>query len=750
MSNIETKSLAVKRRCTYLSKTVAPPTLEQSTRLVIFQHLTSLLTLLPAGLWTHFDVLRSQSKKLKQKCAPTNPEVPSRIVFNKLKTERMLTECPYAAAICTPFPNSNSEHEHRYRRYQILVIMSCLKLYLVGQHNSAIENALREIRLIATDLDHIPLLTQLPSFDDDTSMLELFSSMREKRNDLRSALLKRGMSFLYIVIYDAYRMSKGITRRRESEFKPQVDHHIEFIPLEATDETDLSVRQLEITSHTNTVELQDESLLVRSGKVICVVEGNTPHQSQAIKVIQGKRLAEALSIRQLALPCSIEQSSDYDIQQLISCSVEALTIHNEHFLSAAWLVFSLVSGRNPEAFNRNPAVRSQLKLLREVPCLVIQHNVPATTQSSDYAHLLNDVVPNLILPIPSFLSILISTKKMDPEELSTFIQYINYRHQTRLTLGRIIRYLEFWFINQGMDRAEIALIRGETSKSRPALAYSNLDADAIISHHNQYIRHIFKLAKIDLQLPKLRPTQKTLGSRLNLPSPLLHNLFKLLSTPARPNHKAQLDEFIRFHNYYICYVWALLAFSTGHRDVTAPMGRLSDFNPSQNTWWISDKEIRHGLSARTVIIPPIAAQQTEHYLEHLRTLSQRCRFSAPILAARCQTALDSSQNLLFAVYCSNDGQINTTDLSPSQLNILLNNKLPWAHNWPRHHLRSELKRNNIAPSHIDGWMGHEEIGEEMFGRYSVLSMSDMHHIANTIELILKKHLIEALPGCQTH
>jgi hypothetical protein len=96
-----------------------------------------------------------------------------------------------------------------------------------------------------------------------------------------------------------------------------------------------------------------------------------------------------------------------------------------------------------------------------------------------------------------------------------------------------------------------------------------------------------------------------------------------------------------------------------------------------------------------------------------------------------------------------DKEATPADLCPSLLESLLGKKIPWARNWPRHHLRSELKRQGIAPEQIDGWMGHEEIGEEALGRYSALSLHHLGDISNQIERILKDHKIEALPGWQT-
>jgi hypothetical protein len=213
----------------------------------------------------------------------------------------------------------------------------------------------------------------------------------------------------------------------------------------------------------------------------------------------------------------------------------------------------------------------------------------------------------------------ITLSSQDTDKLKSVLRNINERHQTRLTLGRIARYLEHWYLNQGLDRAEIALLRGEPLKKRPALSYSNLDADPIIEHHRDYIESVFRMAGIDPGMPPLHPTGSRLGSRLALPPRTLHNLFAAL---AKSTATADPSDPINYHNCYVLYVWALLVFVTGHRDVCAPMGLLGDYNPRTRTWWISDKEIRHGLAARTVVLPATAARQVELYQQHLRALAQ--------------------------------------------------------------------------------------------------------------------------------
>ncbi|MER0461501.1 hypothetical protein ABR853_21695, partial [Aeromonas caviae] len=120
---------------------------------------------------------------------------------------------------------------------------------------------------------------------------------------------------------------------------------------------------------------------------------------------------------------------------------------------------------------------------------------------------------------------------------------INERHQTRLTLGRVTRYLEHWYINQGFDLMQVALVRGQDYKRRPALAYSNTPTDQVTKHHRAYLQFLFNLAGLDAGLPPARSIPATVGSSLLLPGKVLHNLFnRLLIPPPAPKRDAALEE----------------------------------------------------------------------------------------------------------------------------------------------------------------------------------------------------------------
>jgi hypothetical protein len=172
-------------------------------------------------------------------------------------------------------------------------------------------------------------------------------------------------------------------------------------------------------------------------------------------------------------------------------------------------------------------------------------------------------------------------------------------------------------------------------------------------------------------------------------------------------------------------------------------------------WWISDKERRAGLAARTLVLPETAIKQITLYLTHLRTLIQYFKLLNPDLARHLQQALDGEQNLFFLIedIASTPEQPyrhQPLEITPGRLQEQFGKSMPYPMNWYRHHDRSYLMKTRITPQLIDCWMGHEELGAEGLGAFSGLSLKDYQLIATELEQLLQQHQIGAIAGCKIH
>ena len=743
---IEREKRSKRRR--EITNVIAPEMLSNWQRKIVLSRLAQLCAPMLKGYQDDLplltDSLEQRLNATAQNSAQTARDI--QITYRQIRKNKMLTDAPYAAALCAPW--LRIDDNEKYAEWLGLIVLCCCQLHIIGQHDSAIDSALREIRLIANDINHAPIFHKLPRVTHINSLEKLGEQLEVLKLHYPEPNLEHaGIGYLSVVIRNAFVRSRGIVRRRKKRAltfsEPEV---ITVIPLEPVDDSGLEVERLQIRPENEDSRTVDETAMLETSVTFRVYGMHQRNKNLAIMAQQSQRFTEQLSSRNQSLLCSFEQLTDWDIHHLIQHCIANLKQQDS---VACWVLLTLITGRDPSWLHTKARQHQLLDIVNSSPYIRMYHHVPASNQADILKGILPNISKQFERPLPQDLYQWVKKFNVNLPaptllEIRTWLSPVNKKHTTRLTLGRITRYLEHWCLNNGSDRAIVALMRGESHQSRPALAYSHVSQDAILHDYYRYVTAIFAMANINPQLPSYQPEASHLGSRLHLPSSILHHIFTVLAQPLK--HRSNIWD---FHNHYVCYVWALLTFSTGHRDVTAPMGKLTDYNPHQRTWWISDKERRNVPSARTLVIPPTAAKQVDDYLQHLHQLKKHCHFRAPNIAERCQQALDGSGNLLFYITDKQYTKVSS-DLTPALLAKLLEQQLPWARNWARHHLRSELAKKNVYPEVIDGWMGHEEIGEEAFGQHSFLSMYEYRELADTIESILNTHKIEALSGWSTH
>ncbi len=735
-----------------LLSALAPSTLPETVRSAVLHRLQQLCLphLLAYQAQGYFANLSADYFQVSELIDTTADTQDISDAFASLKTGKMLTLSFFASALTAPLQENHELDTEKFDQWLALVVLCCCSLQLAGDHNNAIESALREIRLIATDDKHAPVLNLLPSTPQTKSLNELdgeLDAARERSSNL-APLLQAGLARVSVVVRSVARNRKGIKRRRID--KPVNDSNnsenqsgqytaILTVADQDDDPSSITVERLENPFD----DAADESAEITPGAVLRVQDSQLRRKELALQALHGKRVTEQMLVRQKSLPASFEQASEWDIEQLIKHAYEA---HDADWQAANWLLLSLLTSRDPTWLAKQFI---SLQIKQKKPLFWLAHQVPAGNQAELLEPVLPKIIEKLHLPLPShMLNWVLSNPLSNPppatEELRAWLAKINQLKNTRLTIGRISRYLEHWMLNKGIDQTVISLVRGQSHKERPTLSYMHQSRKNVFQHYCHFVNSIYQTANLNADLPDFRGASTALGSRLHFPEKVLGNFFDLLASPL-----TDISDPVQFHNHYVIYTWNLLAFSTGHRDVNAPLGLLGDFNPYQKTWWISDKERRHNLAARTLVIPPTAIQQAKLYKKHLKQVARFYRLTAPNIAEHCEEqVLKNNANLLFFLE-ELDGHLKPIDLTSGQIDSFLGNRLLWAKNWARHHLRTELSLRSINAEVIDGWMGHEELGEEALGPFSMISIYDFQNLANKIEAILIHHQIEALPGWKT-
>ncbi|MBE8232430.1 MAG: hypothetical protein HAW67_01755, partial [Endozoicomonadaceae bacterium] len=521
----------IKNKIAHLGKTIAPNDVPSHLRLLTFQQVRSLLEYLPNSFIKSLILLKKPITNIRKKIDINSlNDTRNEDNFAKIKKNQQLTTHPYLATIFSPIPSEWKEiKSKKYRSYQALIFLACLQLHILGQHNSLIKSSLREIRLIATDLNHVSLLDTLPSINEQKSLKQLIAEIAILRKTDLESILSRGLGYIYNVLSQAVDLSKGILRHRTPSFKPEKEEDIELIEQPYSDDKDISVVELKAKKQSQECQFDetDEPLDIQSGQTFRVHIPSTATNSLALKAIQGQRVVEQLTIRHQSHPCSINQCSDWDIQHLITDSIQYINSSNKDSKTATILLLILFTGRNLDQLQNAISQQNILQVVKQRPCIVLKHNVPASKQKEELNSILLKTTENLFLALPGQINITSIQHELafSSDKIRQLLDKINKRHQTRLTMGRIAGYLEHWYINQGRDRAEIALIKGALIRSRAALSYTNWDVKTVTDNYNLYLVEIFKSTVFEPLLPEKKEIKSQLGSRLHLPDRVIKDLF---------------------------------------------------------------------------------------------------------------------------------------------------------------------------------------------------------------------------------
>ncbi len=717
-------------------------------RAVISSELSALLDKTPDSWLNHFSTIEAYINTLNTSPQTSNNNQQN-VLTSAIKRASMLGILDFTAALATtPFTDWDAHDQEQYQLYKCLIIFSTMQLRLIGNHGNAIEKALRQIRLFATNEKHRPAFKLLPEIGESTCLKTLAADLDQTRKDLLDKKTKFYIDYIAVAVSNAIEFKSGIIRTRQK--KPLTDAQAP-LPATVTSAYEGGVAYEEVTfdkPSTHGFDETDEPLALNNTKTLRITDKSLHNLSRAQKAIRSQRFSEQIYMRNLSLPCSVEHLSKWDIRNLLLTACNKTQLAERQHILADILLIMLFSGLRKEQLSNARLYLSEKRqglLIYEVP-----HSVPSGTQNPIIEPLISSPTHTAIrVPMPLITSLANEQAVINEEVINQtlgLLKEINNKYTTRLTLSRISNYLGHWYSCNGFDPAESAILRGLTAQQYAPIAYTHFNESNFLLNHQHYLKDIFSFAELSCDLPDIQQRSNTLGSAIKIQDHALRQLFKLLQPDPALKKSTALASMYKFHNQYTCYVWLFLVFSSGHRNVNAPLGSLADYNEHNATWWISDKERRNGLSARTVVLPKTAVRQVELYLQHIQTLVKKTRLLADNISLHCQQVLSKESNLLFFIDSPSTQAAQAVGLTPSVLKQVLKHTVPFQYNWPRHHLRTYLKNKNINYELINSWMGHEEFGEEGLGSFSSLSLHDFTQISDQIELLLNELNVQAITG----
>lgn len=681
-----------------------------------------------------------------------------RQILGRIKNSRRLEKAQVPAMLAS-FPQSALFDYTHYERIKAWTLLSTIGLSLEGGHEHTIHEAARRVRRML-----IPgfnwMLNEFPDFNqtlsrtvDNLNKLRKSYANNEERKDRR-------IENIYCLLRDY--MDKRTQRTREigeSDVAdtPQLLSSLTVSPASSLEDEEYEFTEIidRPTKFVETLTIQEQVGDQAIGSKFIQADNVKKYnfgQSIAMNAIRAKSLANRLSMREMLLPSDWGTLTRHEqLTVLRECWKDAC---NNNF-PALIIILMLLTGRSQKRlikiFTGHDGRYDEKFAYKENGCaLAYTHNLPRHNVTKEATKLLYEAHDILYLTLPIQLTNPVkSFQNSDPiqeefilSEVKNIITSINRKFCGHITPARISGSMHVLMRKHSKDPADAAIVCGHSAEQYPPLFYYSPEIDDIYDTYIRCCKKLFSDSDIVVTYPQLKPQNNRIGTRLIMHDKHISALFQEQIKDINRLRQYKLCDPINFHNEYVLYVYQILCLGTGHRPVTKPFEFYSDFDLIRKTVWISDKESRSGLSARTIFMPDILCKQISEYNKHLQQLQHQINISDSKLSLAIQDVQQGRLPYLF--FISKNSRCK--HLKPSLIKEKMKDRWPLPLNWHRHYMRTKLKNYGLSGDEVNAWMGHAKFGEEAQGPWSGFSILHMKNIQDTVGNVLKQLNIQPLGG----
>jgi len=638
-----------------------------------------------------------------------------KVLYDYLKSNKQL-EKYYFVAFISCVMSSPSQDKNQYDQYKAIILLVCARLYMIGSHESAIKGACNELRQWALG-KRDSLSNNLPDVinnEIERLLLELDDARKKNLEVSATEQVGQQLSRMYIPIRDSHNNKEGITRN----VKPQFGRRKTVIVGKKIEDDTNESTIIELSEVAKTKEQwQSEESGTQKTKNAYLVSMKKPLMNgYAIQKLQARAKVNQVLKNQMALPCDINNASNFEIETLLK-----FCLNNEHNdLTRSFILASLMLGNPFEQL-------SQWNFNTEENTLIRQHLLPTQKYRQTIKPLVQQIQQSYSITLPAIINCAALTKysQQIENDITYVLSALNKKHGTHLTKRKIAKFLGQKLKQEAIDPTIIALIMGEPVNTHPELSYTQLTDNQLSQSHQRYINYLEKLAEQKFRYIHAHQTSDGLiGSPLFIKDNVISITVKSIQAKIAAERGIESD---KYHNFITYYVQIALAISSGYRPVTGWLGKITDLNLFNKTFWISDKEIQQTTNGRVVVLPDITLSIIEKYIAYLHFFEVKTRRIDIKLSQRYEDALNGKEHLFFY----RQG-LSTEEVSPKSMSSHFDSIIPLPLNWYRHYARSLLVSKSIDPDLIAAWMGHAEVNSPAFTRFCSYSIADLKRIANCL------------------
>lgn len=438
--------------------------------------------------------------------------------------------------------------------------------------------------------------------------------------------------------------------------------------------------------------------------------------------------------REKLLASDYNTLSRYDVDVLIKRYID-----EETCLLGQLLLASLFTGRSIEKL-LDPMVKTQTFEDIKFGALFSTLEFPDWRKelSAGKSVVCASLPPFVFLPGRMIQSIA-TASNLDPEQISdeaeSLLSELNEESRTRLTLTRVKNYLRMQATKCGLSQAEVNFISDYPLRTHGGNSYLCTSAKDLSSKHYTYINALLSIANcpsIDIKpILEHRMADVPMGSNFSVPA----NAFRSTIMELKYSIEKEQRCLTRGHgdrwklfNCFTYYTLIVLNMCTGHRPSRNYYDTLNKFDLSRHAVFIKDKSNREECG-RVLPLNALATQQLKHYLSYLKKFIDSIQYFQPDEAEFLRRALNGEDSLFYLYSKDRLKTFNNTVLRDIDIP-----QVTAKNNWNRHWIKSALEsRADIKPAAVDSFLGHENLLDETFSRFSTLHTSDLRDVAGALE-----------------
>lgn len=337
------------------------------------------------------------------------------------------------------------------------------------------------------------------------------------------------------------------------------------------------------------------------------------------------------------------------------------------------------------------------------------------------------------------------------EQIKLFFMQLNNQSvcDLRLSIDKLTRAFSFALKAVGASYADILLITSHRfTHAERSLSYYHTTPQYLQSLHTKatawmkgYISGLTTLGVDESRLINL--SENIVGAQFRLTrklaaimtSDILNQLNKARHQFYQSGDQNRSGCLIEFHNLLTYYTLRLFQFSSGYRAVNDPIEDISLIDEQTGFISISDKDDDNFRHSRIVQLPLRCLEQLQAYKLHLNNLSRY--LSNPALLNHLDLVFTHADQTKFGFLFYLDEAQNPKRAKVDEMQQYAKHHLP--NNIYRHFLRTELQSEGVSPELISYFLGHWEIGEEPFQKFSTISpMSFALEISKVVQALAVK------------